>query len=126
MQATTQSAGGNLVPLVAHGIVEVAILIAALAKIPLPLNVDYRGALGVFLVVGMAMCGMGMAIPQYGWLNPFNFIGILIGVVIVAIGAAAFFGAHLPFVADERAAILVIAALMVVKVALAGVRGIVS
>ena len=126
MQATTQSAGGNLVPLVALGIVEAAIVIAALAKIPLPLNVDYRGALVVFLVVGMAMCTMGMGITQYGWLNPFNLVGILIGVVILAIAAMAIFGAHLPFIADERAAILVIAALMVAKVVLAGVRGVVS
>ena len=126
MQATTQSAGGILVPLIVLGIVETAIVIAALAKIPLPLIVDYRGTLVVFVIVGMAMCGMGMGITQYGWLNPFNLIGIVIGVLALAIGALAIFGAHLPFIADERAAILVIAALMVAKVVLVGVRGIVS
>jgi len=126
MQATTQSAGGILVPLIVLGIIETAIVIAALAKIPLPLIVDYRGTLVVFVIVGMAMCGMGMGITQYGWLNPFNLIGIVIGVLALAIGALAIFGAHLPFIADERAAILVIAALMVAKVVLVGVRGIVS
>jgi hypothetical protein len=126
MQATTRSAGASLIPLVALGIVEAAIVIASLARIPLPLVVDVRSALVVFVVVGMAMCGIGMGIAQYGWLNPFNLAGILIGVAILAIGALTILGAHLPFVADECAAILVIAALMVVKIVLAGVRGLVS
>ena len=126
MQATSQSADGSLVPLIALGLVEVVIVIAALARIQLPLLVDYRSALVAFVVVGMAMCAMGMGITQYGWVNPFNLVGILIGVVTLAIAAAAFFGAHLPLIADERAAILVIAALMVAKVVIAGVRGVVS
>jgi hypothetical protein len=126
MQTTTQPMNGIILSLVALGVIEAVIATASLARIELPLIGSGRAALVVFFVIGMAMCGMGMGIAQYGWLNPFNLVGIVIGVLILAIGAMAVFGVRLSFMIDDRAAILAIAALMVVKVVLAGVRAVVS
>jgi hypothetical protein len=126
MQTATQSSGANIGVLIALGITEATIAITTLTHVSLPLLSTQRFALAAFLVIGMAMCAMGMQIAQYGWLNPFNIAGIVIGVVIGAIGVAAFFGIPLPLVADERAAILTIAVLMIVKMILAGGRSVVS
>ena len=126
MQTATQSLDGNILTLVALGIVEAVILVASLARFELPLVGSDRAALVMFVVIGMAMCGMGMGITQYGWLNPFNLVGIVIGVVILAIGALAIFGVRLPYIVDDRSALLAIAALMFTKIILAGVRGLVG
>lgn len=126
MQMTARSISGNTVALVALGILAAIIVVATLTNAQLPLISNLRVALIVLLVVGMALCAMGMGITQYGWLNPFTVAGILIGVAILAIGALAFLGVKLPLRADERAAIFAIGVLMVVKVVLAGVRAVVS
>ena len=124
MQATTQSFSGNTIVLITLGIIESVIVIAMLANVQLPLIGNHRVALGAFVIVGVAMCSIGMAIARYGWTDPFNLIGIVLGAAILVIGAAAFFGIQLPLVANERAAILAIAALMMVKIILAGARSI--
>ena len=126
MQVTTQPIGGNTMALVALGIVEAILVVITLANIQLPVVSNHRIALAVLLVVGMAMCSLGMEIARYGWTNPFNIAGILIGAAILTIGILAFLGIQLPFVANERAAILAIAVLMVIKLALAGTRALVS
>ncbi len=125
MQAAS-SLGGNTIGLVVLGIIEAAIAFVVLTNTALPVIGNNRITLIVFILIGFAMCSMGMEIPQYGWSNPFNLVGSVLGVAILAIGMAAIFGARLPFLADERAAIFAITALMIVKIVLAGVRAVVS
>ncbi len=123
---TTTSFGGNMIGLGILGILETAIVLVNLTRVSMPIIGNNRITLIVFLVLGMAMCTMGMQITEYGWTNLFNIVGIVIGVAILVIGIAASFGVQLPFVADERAAILVIAALMIFKLVVGGVRGVVA
>ena len=126
MQATTSAFGGNTIALVVLGVIETAITVTVLTNASVPLIGNNRHTLIAFVLIGFAMCSMGMDITQYGWTNPFNILGIVIGIVALVIAVASIFGAQLPLIADERAAILAIAVLMMIKIVVAGVRGVVS
>ena len=126
MQTTAVSLGGNIIGLGMLGIVEAVIALVVLTNAPLPIIGNNRITLIAFILIGFAMCSLGMEIPQYGWTNPFNLVGMVIGVVALVIGIAVIIGVQLPLIADERAAILAISVLMIVKIVVAGVRGVVS
>lgn len=126
MQVTPQTLGGNTLMLIVLGISEVGIVAATLANVQLPLIGNPRIALIALVVIGMAMCSMGMELTKYGWGNPFNVIGTVLGVIMLIIGMAAIFGISLPLITSEREAMLALAVLMVIKVVIAGVRGVVS
>ncbi len=106
---------GSLIPaLLAAGVLAVAAL-----NLAVPVLSNPRWALAAFLVLGMAMCTRAMAIGEYGWGNPWNVVGIVLGALMLAVGVAGFFGWALPFVPDARAALYVVAGLALVKMLLA-------
>lgn len=72
MQAASQSVGGTTIVLVVLGLVEAAIVLVTLANVQVPFIGSPRVALIALLVIGMAMCSLGMEIPKYGWSNPFT------------------------------------------------------
>lgn len=106
---------GSLVPaLLALGVVGVAAL-----NLSVPVLSNPRWALALFLALGMAMCTRAMALEQYGWGNPWNVAGMMLGALMLAVGAAGLFGWALPFAPDARAALYIVAALALVKMLVA-------
>jgi len=121
---TTQSRISNLA-LAVLGFVAAALVIAVLANARLPMLASPRSAFLALAIIGCVMCPLGMRIETYGWLNPFNVLGIVIGSLITLLILAVLLGIQLPWIADDRAAIIALAALMIVKVILAWIRAIV-
>jgi hypothetical protein len=105
------------------GLLSATTMAAALLGIRLPFLPGDRAALIALLVLGMAMCALGMQTTNYGWLSPFTLGGILLGAVALAVAAAALAGIRLPYIGSDRAAIIAIALLMGLKVLLAVIRG---
>jgi hypothetical protein len=122
MQATAQPRSVNNLVLVVLGVLAAALVTAVLAGVRLPMVGSERAAFWILVVVGMTMCALGMKIDTYGWLNPFNVLGIVIGSLTTLFTLAIFLGIKRPAIPNDRAAIIALAAMMVVKVILAGIR----
>ena len=72
----------------------------------------------ILTVAGMAFCLTGMKIETYGWKNPFNMAGSLLGVIILLLVASVFTGIPFPGVAGDREAFTALAILIALKVVL--------
>jgi hypothetical protein len=66
----------------------------------------------------MAFCLTGMKIEIYGWKNPFNLVGSLLGVIILWLVAAVYTGIPFPRVTGDREAFIALAILIALKVVL--------
>lgn len=89
----------------------------------LPLIGSPRAAFFVLMVLGMAMCSRRMEIQKFGWTNPFNILGMVIGTVGLILVVAVAFRIKLPMIDSDRTAVLALAAIMALKVAVGLVRG---
>jgi hypothetical protein len=97
--------------------IAVALLIGAvLAGFHGRLGLSDRAAFGILTITGMAFCLTGMKIETYGWKNPFNLVGSLLGVIILLLVAAVFTGIPFPGVAGDREAFIALVILIVLKV----------
>ncbi|MBL8165974.1 MAG: hypothetical protein JNJ61_28580 [Anaerolineae bacterium] len=95
------------------------LLLASLARLPLPIIDTERAAFFALFIIGFVLCsGYGMQFNTH----PINLIGMALGVFIVLLGIALLFNITLPFLPDGRAALLALAALMAVKIGLAALR----
>src|SRR6266542_4471030 len=116
------------------GLAALALVVGVLtsATQSLPLIGSDRGAFLVLVVVGMTMCalgGIGVAPTRLGWSHPVTIVGIALGtligliVVLALIGQGAFLvplatalpGASAVATSPERAALLLVTALIVLK-----------
>ncbi len=109
--------------LIVLGLLSTVTVAAALFGIRLPFLPSDRATLIALLVLGMAMCALGMQTTQYGWLNSFTIGGIVLGTITLAVAGAALTGIRLPYITGDRAAIIAIALIMGLKVLVAVVRG---
>lgn len=77
-----------------------------------------RVAMGVVLVLGMAMCtsGIGRVATIQQWTHPLAILGYLLGALILVIGLGTIFGWKLPFIQSDSQAMLIVAALIGAKV----------
>lgn len=100
-----------------------ALLIAAIVfiavtgkKVPVLSNI--RVAMGLVLVLGMAMCtsGIGRVAVLQQWTHPLAILGYLLGATILVIGLGTIFGWKLPFIQSDVQAMLIVAVLMGLKV----------
>jgi len=105
-------------------VILLALLIAAIVffavtgkKVPVLSNT--RVAMGVILVLGMAMCtsGIGRVAALQQWIHPLAILGYLLGALILVIGFGTVFGWKLPFIQSDTQAILIVAVLVGVKIA---------
>jgi hypothetical protein len=72
----------------------------------------------VVVVLGMAICtqgGIGRVAATGGWSHPLSIVGYLLGGLILLITLAEFTGWQLPWIESDQQALLVIAALVVLK-----------
>lgn len=108
--------------LILLGLLSAGVVTAALTGTRLPLLGSDRAALIALLLLGMSMCALGMQTVRYGWLNPFNLAGILLGVLALVAAGAALAGVKVPYIGGDRAAIIALSLIMVAKVMLAAIR----
>jgi hypothetical protein len=95
-----------------------ALLVAGVfTGVKMPLIVNEKSAIIALLVLGMAACapGIGRVSAVNGWAHPVSILGYLVGALIFVVAGAALMGKSLPLVADGRAALIAVLALMVVK-----------
>ena len=113
----------NPTNLIANGLGGGAVVytLAVLAGTRLPLITSSRAAFYGLAAIGFAMCTVGMSkiATGLGWIHPISVIGIVLGVAALALMAVVAFGVRLPSITDDRAALIVLAALIAVKWALA-------
>lgn len=71
-------------------------------------------------LIGMAMCsaGIGRVAANNRWLDPFSFVGYALGIAALAVIASGLTGRAIPFVSNERQALLVLLAIIAVKLGL--------
>lgn len=119
---TTSSQGGSVVVEVVLGLVAAAIVFTTVTGRRLPFLATDRAAFIALVVVGVALCGMGMRIGTYGWVGPFQLLGMLIGLVALAVIGAVFFGIKVPYITSDRAAIIALGAIIGLKFVVAIVR----
>ena len=102
----------------AVGIVIALLIGAVLAGFHTRLGLSDRAAFGVLTITGMVFCLTGMKIETYGWKNPFNLVGSLLGVIILLLVASVFTGIPFPGVASAHEAFIALAVLIALKVVL--------
>lgn len=84
-----------------------------------PLLSSVRVDIVLLVLIGMAICtqgGIGRVAATGEWTHPLSIIGYLVGGLILLITLAVFVGWKLPFIANDRQALLAIAILAGLKV----------
>jgi len=112
--------------LILLGLVSAGVVAAALTGTRLPLIGSDRSSLIALIILGMSMCALGMQTTDYGWLNPFNVVGIILGALALGLTAAVIAGVRVPYISGDRAAVIALALIMAAKVILAVLRGILA
>ena len=104
-------------------VILLALLIAAIVFIAVtgkkvPVLSNTRIAMGIVLVLGMAMCtsGIGRVAALQQWIHPLTILGYLLGALILIIGLGIIFGWKVPYIQSDAQAILIVAALIGVKI----------
>ena len=84
----------------------------------MPLSSNPRTMFLVFVVFGMAACsvGIGHSVETVGWGNPLVILGMVFGLVNLAIAYAGFTGGQLWFVHDPVSAMIAMGGVMLLKV----------
>jgi hypothetical protein len=129
MKAMAFDAGSGMG--LALGALAAYVVWAALKGAQLPVVSGVRGAFWAVTGIGFVMCavggiGAGLARSGQNWLDPFMLAGIALGVVALAVVASVAFGLRLPLVADDRAALLVLAGIVAAKVVVSTAHGFVA
>jgi hypothetical protein len=104
------------------GIAALLLVGSILSGLNLGLGISDRAVLIILVVFGMAMCAGGMKLERYGWQNPFNMLGSVIGAAALLLIACVFLGLRIPLITSDRAAILALGVLMLLKVLVAAIR----
>lgn len=108
------------------GLLSAVVIAGTLTGTRLPLIGSDRSALVALFILGTFMCTLGMQTVTYGWTNPFNLAGTILGASVLALTAAVLLGARVPYIDSDRSAIFVLASAMAAKVVLAVLRGVVN
>lgn len=85
----------------------------------LPLLSNLKVNLAMLIVLGMSICtqgGIGRIAASGQWTHPLAIVGYILGASILILAACIFFNIHLPFIASQQQAFLVIAILLGAKV----------
>jgi len=101
------------------GLLAAAVLVIALTGVQVPVLSNLRISLAVVLVLGMAMCaqgGIGPVATANQWTHPNAIIGYVLGILILLVAVSAWAGFKLPYLQDNRQAVVAVAILIGVKV----------
>jgi hypothetical protein len=79
-----------------------------------------RMALIVVTIIGMTLCsaGIGQIATRGDWLHPIAILGYLFGTLILCIVGATLLGIKLPLITTERAALIAVILIGIVKIML--------
>jgi hypothetical protein len=82
-----------------------------------------RAGVAALTLVGMGLCtlGVGKVATAGNWLSAPGVLGSLLGVLALVIAGAALTGNSLPLISSERAALMAIAGIIVLKFGIAAV-----
>lgn len=121
MNATTAQPKENQTLVALFGIVATLLIIGVLTNATLQFGIGDRVAFFTLVVIGMAMCGMGKLGQGavYGWSNPLHLTGYILGTIGLLLAALVLFNVPVPFIATERAALVALTVLMLVKLGVA-------
>jgi hypothetical protein len=103
------------------GLVAALLVAGVLTNVTLAMGISDRVAFVALVVVGMTMCalgGIGQA-PVHGWGHPISITGYVLGALALLLAAAVLVGVPMPWITTERAALIALTALMLVKVGMA-------
>jgi hypothetical protein len=105
----------------AVGTVAALFVITFLMGWQIPLIVDDRAAVLTLAVLGFAMCSLGMSrvALTLGWRHPITLIGSGLGVLVLLLVIAVLAGWPVPFIADNRTALMAVVMIGLVKWGLA-------
>ena len=112
--------------LIILGLMSAGVVVGTLTGTRLPCIHSDHSALIALVILGMSMCALGMQTVTYGWTNPYNLAGTILGAIALVLAAAVLLGARVPYIGSDRSAIIVLAAVMAVKIMLAVMRGMVA
>ena len=127
MNTSVPSFTTNYIVVALLGLVSAGVVVATLtgANANLPVISTDRAALITLGVLGFAMCAVGginISLATTGFSHPITLIGALLGVLALVTVGAALFNVALPLIATERAAMIALAVLIVLKLALGVLR----
>ncbi len=95
------------------------IVFVTLKGVSLPLVSNLKVNLAILILLGMSICtqgGIGRIAATGQWSHPLAIVGYILGACILALAFCVFFNIHLPFLASQQQAFLVIAVLLGAKV----------
>jgi hypothetical protein len=117
MNVTATTLNWNALAASAVGLVTTAGVAAYLLGAKLPVITTDRAALLAVAGLGFGMCmlGMGKIATGLGWTHPITLAGSVVGALILLLAAAVLAGWRLPFLPDDRAALLAVLALGLLK-----------
>jgi hypothetical protein len=91
-------------------------------NLPIPWFKCDRAAFLVLFILGFALCtvgGMNQA-PIHGWWHPVSLVGYTLGVVALMLGGSVLFRLRVAPFSNDRAALLGLLTIIVLKIVLAG------
>lgn len=96
-----------------------AVTVIAISGKRVPLLSNMKVDLVLLVVIGMAICtsGIGRVAAMNQWTRPLSILGILLGVLILVVAVAAYFGWKLPLIQNDTQSLIAIALLVVLKIA---------
>lgn len=96
-----------------------AVTVIAISGKRVPLLTNMKVDLVLLVVIGMAICtsGIGRVAAMNQWTHPLSILGILLGVLILVVAVAAYFGWKLPLIQNDTQSLIAIALLVVLKIA---------
>lgn len=117
MNANLTSPNWNAILSSVMGVAAVVVLAAYLLGWKVPLIGSDRTALLILAGVGFGMCMLAMdrTVTGLGWTHPITLIGSGLGVLLILLVIAMLAGWRLPFIPNDRAALLAVAFLGLVK-----------
>ena len=118
MKTTSIPSPINLNVIILALLITVVVFIAVTEK-KIPVISNTRVAMGVILLLGMAMCtsGIGRVAAIQQWAHPLAILGYLLGALILVIGLGIVFGMKLPYIQSDVQAIIIVTILLGAKVA---------
>ncbi len=103
------------------GLVSALLVTAVLTNVALQFGISDRIAFIALVILGMAMCGTGKLGlgAALGWANPLHLVGYVLGALGLILTALVLLSVPVPYIATDRAAIIALSILMLVKVGVA-------
>ncbi len=103
------------------GLISALLVAGVLANVTLHFGISDRIAFIGLIILGFAMCGTGKLGlgAVYGWTNPLHLVGYILGALGLLLAAFVLIGVPIPFITTDRAAIIALSVLMLVKVGVA-------